>query len=54
MSDIDNLGLYFEGEPMDTIGSNNNICKYVLKEEADFLVSVIQSNSDLLNESQGI
>ena len=51
MSDLNDLGLYSEGEPMDTIGSEDNIFEDVLEEETNQLVGILQSNSEILNDS---
>ena len=55
MSDLEDLGLYLEGEqPIDTIDSGDNVFEDVLEEETDPRVSISQSNSDLLSESKGV
>ena len=55
MSDLENLGLYLEdNQPIDTINSGDNVFEDVLEEETDPLVSISQTNSDLLSESKSI
>ena len=55
MSDLEDLGLYSEGEkPMDTIDSEDNVFEDVLEEETDSRVNLSQSDSDLLSESKGV
>ena len=53
MSDIDNLGFYSEDEPMNTISFEDWVVfDNVLEDDTDNLVSILQSNSDLLNKLQ--
>ena len=45
MSDLDDRGLFLEGQqPIDTIGSGDNVFADILEEETDPLVSILQSN----------
>ena len=55
MSDLEDLGLYSEGEqPMDTIYFGDNVFEDILEEETDPLVSILQYNSNLLSEFKGV
>ena len=55
MSDIDNLGFYSEDEPMNTISFEDWVVfDNVLEDDTDNLVSILQSNSGLLNKFQSV
>ena len=54
MSHFEDQSLFSPEVPVDTADFEDNIFKDVLDEETDPLVSILQSNSDLLSESKGV